>query len=79
MLPGKMIFKMRLLALVDNLRTGEKNNWNLSSNEFINFASSLSNFLAQSGKMHKNQTLTKTVNDQHEVKGPYIRNFYVEN
>ena len=40
--------------LVENIRTGEKNNWNLNSNEFVNFASSLSNFLAQSGITQKN-------------------------
>ena len=40
--------------MVENIRTGEKNNWNLNPNEFVNFASSLSNFLAQSSKIQKN-------------------------
>lgn len=39
--------------MVENIRTGDKNNWNLSSNEFVSLASSLSNFFAQSGIMQK--------------------------
>ncbi len=40
-------------ALVENIRTNDRNNWNLNSNQFVNFASSLSNFFAQSGIMNK--------------------------
>ncbi len=32
------------------MKTADRNNWNLSSGQFVNFASSLSNFLAQSIK-----------------------------
>lgn len=40
-------------SLVDNIRSGDKNNWNISSDQFANLASSLSNFFAQSGKIQK--------------------------
>lgn len=42
--------------LVENMKSGDKNNWNMSSDQFVNFASSLSNFLAQSVR-HKKNTL----------------------
>ncbi len=37
--------------LIVSMKSGEKNNWNMSSDQFVNFASSLSNFLTQSIKM----------------------------
>ena len=40
-------------SLVESIRCGDKNNWNISSNQFANLASSLSNFFAQSGIMQK--------------------------
>jgi len=39
--------------LIVNMKTADRNNWNLSSDQFVNFASSLSNFLAQSIKMQR--------------------------
>ena len=41
------------LALVENIRLKDKDNWNLSSDQMINFASSLRNFFTQSGLMQK--------------------------
>ena len=41
-------------GLIENMRSGDKNNWNMSSNQFVNFASSLSSLLAQSVKGHRN-------------------------
>ena len=35
------------------MKSGDKNNWNMSSDQFVNFASSLSSFLAQSIKLQK--------------------------
>lgn len=37
--------------LIVNMKSGEKNNWNMSSDQFVNFASSLSNILTQSIKL----------------------------
>jgi len=42
--------------LIVNMKTADRNNWNLSSDQFVNFASSLSTFLAQSIKMQKADT-----------------------
>lgn len=49
-----------LIDLVENMKSGDKNNWNMSSDQFVNFASSLSSFLAQSIKLQK----TGNGNDQ---------------
>ena len=40
-------------ALMENIRSNDKNNWNLSTDQFFNLASSLKNFFAQSGIMHR--------------------------
>ncbi len=63
----KFKFKFKILInffpdLVENIRTGEKNNWNLNSNEFVNFASSLSNFFAQSGRINQRSNTNEQIN-----------------
>lgn len=51
---------------MENIRVKDKDNWNLSSGQFLNLASSLRNFFSQSGLMHKqkvNYKNLKTTND----------------
>lgn len=49
----KQEFQVSYLALLENIKTGEKNNWNLSSSQYVNLASSLSTFIAQSSMKNR--------------------------